>query len=76
MADDPGAAPPAAPGLPLSYVVSGLRHLLYGGPGTTAVTNAVGVLLCYLAAALLLSTIAAWRQRVWTPTRLKPELSL
>jgi putative membrane protein len=62
--------------LPLSYVVSGLRHLLYGGPSTTAVTNAVGVLLCYLVAALLLSTIAAWRQRMWTPSRLKPELSL
>ncbi|MFD0490209.1 YhgE/Pip family protein [Saccharopolyspora spinosporotrichia] len=62
--------------LPLSYVVSGLRHLLYGGPGMAAVTNAAGVLLCYLVAGLLLSTIAAWRQRVWTPARLKPELSL
>ncbi|MCI2421820.1 YhgE/Pip domain-containing protein [Saccharopolyspora sp. K220] len=62
--------------LPLSYVVSGLRHLLYGGASTASVTNAVAVLLCYLVAALLLSTIAAWRQRIWTPSRLKPELSL
>ncbi|GAA0523139.1 YhgE/Pip domain-containing protein [Saccharopolyspora thermophila] len=62
--------------LPLSYVVTGLRHLLYGGPASAAVANSVAVLGCYLAAALLLSTIAAWRQRVWTPSRLKPELSL
>lgn len=62
--------------LPLSYVVSGLRHLLYGGPGFDAVAQASTVLLCYLAAGLLLSTVAAWRQRVWTPSRLKPELSL
>ncbi|MGP4018824.1 YhgE/Pip family protein [Saccharopolyspora sp. 5N708] len=62
--------------LPLGYVVDGLRHLLYGGAGTAAVPNAVGVLLCYLVAALLLSTVAAWRQRIWTPSRLKPELSL
>ncbi|MEU6265169.1 YhgE/Pip domain-containing protein [Saccharopolyspora shandongensis] len=62
--------------LPLGYVVNGLRHLLYGGAGTAAATTAAGVLLCYLVASLLLSTIAAWRQRVWTPTRLKPELSL
>lgn len=62
--------------LPLGYVVSGLRNLLYGGLGLEAATNAAAVLLCYLVASLLLSTIAAWRQRVWTPTRLKPELSL
>jgi putative membrane protein len=62
--------------LPLGYVVSGLRHLLYGGPGMENVTQATGVLLCYLAAALVLSTVAAWRQKVWTPSRLKPELSL
>ncbi|MGW5649439.1 YhgE/Pip family protein [Saccharopolyspora sp. NPDC003762] len=62
--------------LPLGYVVNGLRHLLYGGAGTAAATTAAGVLLCYLVASLLLSTIAAWHQRVWTPTRLKPELSL
>ncbi|MDA3647144.1 YhgE/Pip domain-containing protein [Saccharopolyspora indica] len=61
--------------LPLGYVVSGLRHLLYGGD-MSAVTTSVTVLVCYLVAALLLSTIAAWRQRVWTPSRLKPELSL
>lgn len=61
--------------LPLSYVVTGLRHLIYGGT-TAPVLQAVGVLLCYLVASLLLSTIAAWRQRIWTPARLKPELAL
>ena len=62
--------------LPLSYVVSGLRHLLYGGPGLETAAQAAGVLLAYLVAGLLLSTIAAWRQRTWTPARLKPELAL
>lgn len=62
--------------LPLGYVVSGLRNLLYGGLGLETASNAAAVLLCYLVASLLLSTIAAWRQRVWTPARLKPELSL
>ncbi|MBA8825937.1 putative membrane protein [Saccharopolyspora lacisalsi] len=61
--------------LPLSYVVDGLRHLLYCG-GLESPARAAGVLLCYLVAGLTLSTIAAWRQQVWTPSRLKPELSL
>ncbi|GAB3687925.1 YhgE/Pip family protein [Saccharopolyspora tripterygii] len=61
--------------LPLGYVVTGLRHLIYGG-AEGSVVQAVAVLVCYLVAALLLTTIAAWRQRVWTPSRLKPELSL
>ena len=61
--------------LPLGYVVTGLRHLIYGGT-SESVGQAVAVLVCYLVAALLLTTIAAWRQRVWTPSRLKPELSL
>ncbi|GAA4614586.1 YhgE/Pip domain-containing protein [Saccharopolyspora hordei] len=61
--------------LPLGYVVTGLRHLIYGG-AMGPVGTSVAVLLSYLVAALVLSTIAAWRQRVWTPARLKPELSL
>ncbi|TDC89311.1 YhgE/Pip domain-containing protein [Saccharopolyspora aridisoli] len=61
--------------LPLGYVVTGLRHLIYGGT-EGSVVQAVAVLLCYLVASLLLTTVSAWRQRVWTPTRLKPELSL
>lgn len=61
--------------LPLSYVVDGLRHLLYGGP-LDSVPRDLGVLACYLVAAVLLSSVAALRQRVWTPARVKPELSL
>lgn len=61
--------------LPLSYVVDALRQLIYGGSLESAGTAAV-VLGSYLLAALVLSTAAAWRQRVWTPNRLKPELSL
>lgn len=62
--------------LPMSYAVDGLRHVLYGGPASSAVSTAVAVLLGYVVAGLLLSTIAAWRQRMWTPVRLKPELSM
>ncbi|MFC7343276.1 YhgE/Pip family protein [Saccharopolyspora griseoalba] len=61
--------------LPLGYVVTGLRHLIYGGTAEP-VLQAVAVLAAYLVASLLLSTIAAWRQRIWTPARLKPELAL
>ena len=62
--------------LPLSYVVTALRHLLYGEPGLEAAGTSALVLLAYLVAGLALSTIAAWRQRVWTPGKLKPELAL
>ncbi|WP_411970312.1 hypothetical protein [Saccharothrix longispora] len=34
------------------------------------------VLAGYLLAGLALSTPAAYKQRVWTPSRLKPELAL
>lgn len=62
--------------LPLSYVVDGLRQLLYGGPNPATTVHACMVLGCYLVAGLLLSTAAAWRQQVWTPGRLKPEVSI
>lgn len=62
--------------LPLSYVVTALRHLLYGGPGLEAAGTSAIVLAIYLVAGLVLSTVAAWRQQVWTPARLKPELAL
>ncbi|WP_019854572.1 YhgE/Pip domain-containing protein [Actinopolyspora mortivallis] len=61
--------------LPLGYVVDGLRHLIYGGSADNAIQAAL-VLLCYLVCGLLLSTVAAMRQRVWTASRLRPELSL
>jgi putative membrane protein len=61
--------------LPMGYVVDGMRHLLYGGSVTNVWTD-LGVLAAYLVGALLVSTVAAHRQRVWTPARLKPELVL
>ncbi|MGJ7905935.1 YhgE/Pip family protein [Actinopolyspora sp. H202] len=61
--------------LPLSYVVDGLRQLLYGGSPENA-AHAALVLGSYLVGGLLLSTAAAARQRVWTAKRLRPELAL
>jgi putative membrane protein len=62
-------------GLPMGYAVDGLRHLMYGGE-LGGVGHDALVLLCYLVGALALSTFAAYKQRVWTPSRLKPELVL
>jgi putative membrane protein len=61
--------------LPMGYVVDGMRHLLYGGSMSSIGTDLL-VLAAYLAGALAVSTVAAARQRVWTPSRLKPELVL
>ncbi|GGM70968.1 ABC transporter [Longimycelium tulufanense] len=61
--------------LPLSYVVDGLRHLIYGG-SLTDMGKDVAVIGAYLVAGLALSTFAARRQKVWTPKQLKPELVL
>lgn len=61
--------------LPMSYTVEGLRQLLYGGDLAT-VARDIGVLLAVLAVALAATTYAAYRQRVWSPTRLQPELVL
>ena len=61
--------------VPMSYAVDGLRRLLYGAD-LAPVLGAVGVLTAYLVGALLVSTVAARRSRVWTPKRIKPELAL
>jgi putative membrane protein len=61
--------------LPMGYVVDGMRHLLYGGSVSSVGTDVL-VLVGYLVGGLALSTVAASRQRVWTPSRLKPELVL
>ncbi|WP_018683637.1 YhgE/Pip domain-containing protein [Actinokineospora enzanensis] len=71
----PDALIPLHRALPMGYVVDGLRHLLYGGPASSLGLD-IGVLLAYLIGGLVLSTLAARRQRVWTPARLKPELVL
>jgi putative membrane protein len=61
--------------LPMTYAVEGLRQLLYGGNLAT-VTRDVTVLAVVLVGALALTTLAARRQRVWTVTKLQPELVL
>jgi putative membrane protein len=61
--------------LPLGYVVDGLRHLLYGGTLSSLGVD-LAVIGGYLVVGLALSALAAYKQRVWTPSRLKPELVL
>ncbi|HVK24519.1 MAG TPA: YhgE/Pip domain-containing protein [Actinokineospora sp.] len=71
----PEALYPLHKALPMGYVVDGLRHLLYGGP-LSGVGVDVAVLTAYLIGGLVVSTVAARRNRVWTATRLRPELVL
>ena len=61
--------------LPMGYVVDGLRHLLYTGASLRSLLD-VGVLCAYLVGAIVVSTLAARKQRVWTVSKLRPELSL
>lgn len=61
--------------LPMSYAVQGLRQLLYGGSLLSASIDVL-VLLGFFIAALLATTLAARKQRVWTVTKLQPELVL
>jgi putative membrane protein len=61
--------------LPMSYSVEGLRQTLFGGDLLT-VARDVGVLLLVFLVAIVATTAAAHRQRVWTPSRLQPELVL
>ncbi|GAB3474695.1 YhgE/Pip domain-containing protein [Amycolatopsis cihanbeyliensis] len=61
--------------LPMGYVIDGLRHLLYSG-ASLQILGDIGVLVAYLVGGLAISTLAAYKRRVWTVTQLKPELSL
>ena len=49
-----------SPVLPMSAAVDGIRRLMYGGSGMTALTDA-GVLAIWLLGALAITTIAAVR---------------
>ncbi|MGW5051859.1 YhgE/Pip family protein [Actinokineospora sp. NPDC004072] len=71
----PEALYPLHMGLPMGYVVDGLRHLIYGG-SLSGLGVDIGVLCAYLIGGLVVSTLAARKQRVWTPSRLRPELVL
>lgn len=61
--------------LPMSYAVDGMRQTLYGGLNGTLARDVL-VLLGFAIAALLLSSLAAFRQRVWSVKKLVPELSI
>lgn len=71
----PGPLYPLHYVLPMSYSVQGLRQMMYGGLDAIVLRD-VAVLVAYLLVALALSSVAARRQRVWTPERIKPELVL
>ncbi|SDO13171.1 YhgE/Pip domain-containing protein [Lentzea jiangxiensis] len=62
-------------GLPMGYAVDGLRHLMYGGDLSSVGRDAL-ILLAWLVGALALTSVAAYKQRVWTASKLKPELVL
>ena len=63
------------PLLPMSYVVTGLRHLLTGGPAGT-VWQCTAVLTGFALVALAATALAARQRRMWTIGRLHPELAL
>ncbi|QWF85584.1 YhgE/Pip domain-containing protein [Amycolatopsis sp. CA-230715] len=61
--------------LPMGYAIDGFRHLLYTG-ADLQILGDIGVLAAYLVGGLVVSTLAAHKRRVWTVSKLKPELSL
>lgn len=59
--------------LPMTYGVNGLRQTLFGGE-TAIIVRDLSVLLAVFVVALLVTALAARRQKVWTPKQLQPEL--
>ncbi|MGO1550166.1 MAG: YhgE/Pip family protein [Nesterenkonia sp.] len=57
--------------LPLSYVVDGLRHAIYGGQ-LTSTTTAAAALVLTAAAGLTIMTVAVQRKKTWSLKRLQP----
>lgn len=62
------------PLLPMTYAVRGLRSCISGSSATPVLQN-MGVLLGFAAGALVLTTLATRRARVWTLARLHPEMA-
>ena len=63
------------PYMPATYVVNGLRQLITGGV-ETRLWIALLYLGALLVASLAISSVAAARQKVWTPARLWPEITV
>lgn len=71
----PGFFQAIHPYLPMTYVVTALRHTVNGGAVAPVVTAAL-VLAGFAVAALALTVDAARRSRRLTPARLHPELTM
>jgi putative membrane protein len=59
--------------LPMTYVVTGLRHLIDGGSAGTVITGSL-MLSAFAAGAFGLTVLAAWRGRKLSPSKLHPDL--
>ncbi|WP_457965649.1 YhgE/Pip domain-containing protein [Arthrobacter sp. D1-29] len=61
--------------LPMGYVVTGMRHLIYGADLSMIVPTVLG-LLGYTILGAGLSTLAVRKHRFWTLKTLKPEIAI
>ncbi|MEE9098426.1 YhgE/Pip domain-containing protein [Pseudarthrobacter phenanthrenivorans] len=61
--------------LPMGYVVTGMRHLIYGGDLSMIVPTLVG-LLGYTVLGAAMSTLAVRKNKYWTLKTLKPEIAV
>ena len=61
--------------LPMGYVVTGMRHLVYGGDLSMIAPTFVG-LLGYTVLGAAMSTLAVRKNKYWTLKTLKPEIAV
>ncbi|BCW09466.1 putative membrane protein [Paenarthrobacter nicotinovorans] len=61
--------------LPMGYVVTGMRHLIYGGELSMIWPTVLG-LLGYTLLGAALSTLAVRKHKMWTLKTLKPEIAV
>jgi putative membrane protein len=61
--------------LPMGYVVTGMRHLIYGGDLSMIVPTLAG-LLGYTLLGAAMSTLAVRKNKYWTLKTLKPEIAV
>jgi putative membrane protein len=61
--------------LPMGYVVTGMRHLIYGADLSMIVPTVLG-LAGYTVLGLAMSTLAVRKGKLWTLKTLKPEIAV
>ncbi|TAP43690.1 YhgE/Pip domain-containing protein [Arthrobacter sp. S39] len=61
--------------LPMGYVVTGMRHLIYGADLSMIVPTVLG-LLGYTVLGTVMSTLAVRKRKYWTLKTLKPEIAV